>query len=597
MFRKLSKLLKPEKKYFIGAIIAAFFNSMFLLLLPLVIRFIIDCVLSGGDASGDRLFGFISGVLGEVDYLRENMWICAVSVIVLAICQAICTFFRGRLTAVGAENIAKRQKDDLYDHIQNLPYNYHVKAQTGDLVQRCTSDVDTIRRFISTQFMEIFRIIFTASLAFTILLNFNVKLAFIAICIVPIISFSAYFYVGKMNANFREVEVKEGELSTLMQENFTGVRVVRAFGREVFEFEKFKKANEEYKNLLYIGLNYMAVFWGVSDCLCFMQVAAVLIAGSYMAYMGDISVGTLFVFILYMGNLVWPLRQLGRILSNSSRAGVSLGRINEILYTPLEENSPDAIKPDLKGDIVFENLSFSYESNKPVLKDISFTIKNGQKIAILGSTGSGKSSLIHLLLRLYDYKQGSIKINGNEIKDIDKRYLRERIGIVLQEPFLYSKTIIENIKMAKDNVIDDEVYEASKTANVHDVIESFKDGYETIVGERGVTLSGGQKQRVAIARTLVKDSDIFIFDDSLSAVDTETDALIQAELKEKSKGVTTFIISQRITTLMNADKIFVMENGKITDSGTHEELIGRDGLYYRVWNIQNALEDEFEKEA
>ena len=597
MFGKILKMIKPEKKYFFIAGIATLLNSVFMLLLPLIVRFVIDYVLSGADASDDIMFNYIINIFGDVSYLRDNIWICSLVIIGLAVCQAICAFFRGKLTSIGAENIAKRQKDSLYDHIQNLPYDYHVKAQTGDLIQRCTSDVDTIRRFISTQFMEMFRILFTAGIAFSVLLNFHVGLAFVAICVIPVISISAYYYMGKINASFSAADIKEGELSTIMQENFTGVRVVRAFGREVFELEKFKKVNVEYRDLMYKNLNYMAVFWGISDFLCFFQIGTVILSGAYMAYSGYISLGTLFVFTTYVNSLVWPLRQLGRILSNLGRTRISLERINEILYTPLEVNAEDAIKPDLKGSIVFKDVSFNYESNKPVLKNISFTVENGQKIAILGSTGSGKSSLMHLLLRLYDYKQGSIKINGHELNSIDKKHLRERIGIVLQEPFLYSKTIRENVKMAKDNVSDDEVYKAARVANIHDVINEFKDGYETMVGERGVTLSGGQKQRLAIARTLVKDSDILIFDDSLSAVDTETDAIIQAELKENAKGVTTFIISQRITTLMSADKIFVMEGGKITDSGTHEELIGRDGLYYRVWNIQNTLEDEFEKEA
>ena len=597
MFGKILKMIKPEKKYFLAAGVATLLNSVFMLLLPLVLRFVIDYVLSGAAATDDALFNWSVSIFGNVEYLRDNIWICSIIIIGLAICQAICAFFRGSLTALGAENISKRQKDQLYDHIQHLPYNYHVKAQTGDLIQRCTSDVDTIRRFVSTQFMEIFRIVFTASIAFSILLSFHAGLALAAICVIPVISISAYYYMKKINASFAAADIKEGELSTIMQENFTGVRVVRAFGREVFELEKFKKVNMEFRDLMYKNLHYMAVFWGVSDFLCFFQIAVVILIGAYMAYIGNITLGTLFVFMTYVNNLVWPLRQLGRILSNLSRTEVSLGRINEILYAPLEENRSDDIKPDLKGDIVFDNVNFHYESNKLVLKDISFTIKNGQTVAILGSTGSGKSSLMHLLLRLYDYENGSITINGNELKSIDKKHLRERIGIVLQEPFLYSKTIRENIKMAKDSVTDEEIYTAAQTANIHTVINEFKDGYETMVGERGVTLSGGQKQRVAIARTLVKNSDILIFDDSLSAVDTQTDALIQRELKEKARDITTFIISQRITTLMNADMIFVMEGGRITDVGTHEELIERDGLYYRVWNIQNTLEDEFEKEA
>jgi ATP-binding cassette subfamily B protein len=395
---------------------------------------------------------------------------------------------------------------------------------------------------------------------------------------------------------FLAADAKEGELSTVMQENFTGVRVVRAFGREKFELEKFKKFNKEFKNLNYISLEYIAKYWGGTDLLCFFQISLVVVVGSLMAYNNEISLGTLFVFTIYVNSLVWPLRQLGRILSQMGRMEVSLTRINEILHTPLEEGTKDSVKPDLRGDIVFDNVYFEYEPGVPVLKNMSFTVKQGEKIAVLGSTGSGKSSLMHLLLRLYDYKKGSIKINGTELRDIDKKYLREHIGIVLQEPFLYSKTIMENIKMAKDNLSDEEVYEAAKAASVHDVIMGFKQQYNTVVGERGVTVSGGQKQRIAIARTLVKDSDILIFDDSLSAVDTETDMKIQAELKENNKGITTFIISQRITTLMDADRIFVMENGQLADSGSHAELISRDGLYYRVWNIQNTLEEEFESE-
>lgn len=578
------------------ATIAALFAASFVLMTPLVIKFILDYILPGVPAE-EGIFLTVAESLGGIEHLRQNVWILAIIIVCISIAQGVCVFIRASFSAAGAEKISEAQKNELYDHIQKLPYDYHVKAKTGDLIQRCTTDVETVRRFIASQFMEIFRIIFSATIAITLMLTFNVGLTFIAVMFIPIIFYSAYKFSSVISSSFLDVEHKEAELSTVMQENFTGVRVVRAFGREVFELDKFKDKNKGFRELMYKHLMHIARFWGISDLLCFLQIITVISTSAYMAYTGRITLGTMVVFTSYVNNLVWPLRQLARIVSDMNKMEVSLGRINEILFTPVEEREENSLKPDLQGDIIFEDVSFAYEKDKSVIKSISFSAKRGEKIAILGATGSGKSSLMHLLLRLYDYDKGSITLNGVELSKIDKQHLRQRVGIVLQDTFLYSKTIMGNIKMAKDIVEDDEVFHSTKTANIHSDIENFEKGYETMVGERGVTLSGGQKQRVAIARSLVKNSDILIFDDSLSAVDTHTDALIQAELKKTGEGVTTFIISQRITTLMGADKILVMEGGKITDSGTHDELISRDGLYYKIWNIQNALEEEFEREV
>ena len=595
MLRKLLKLIYPERKKFIIATIAAFFAACFVLMAPLVIKFILDYILPGTPAD-EGVFLMVAERLGGIEHLRQNIWICAVIIIVIAVLQGFFVFIRGSFSAAGAEKISEAQKNELYDHIQKLPYDYHVKVKTGDIIQRCTTDVETIRRFIASQSMEIFRIVFAATIAFTLMLTFHVGLAFVAIIFLPVIFYSAYKFSSVISSSFLEVEHKEAELSTVMQENFTGVRVVRAFGREAFELDKFRVQNKEFRALMYKHLIHIARFWGISDFLCFLQIITVISASAYMAYTGRITLGTMVVFTSYVNNLVWPLRQLARIVSDMNKMDVSLNRINEVLFTPAEDDK-DGLTPALDGDIVFKDVSFAYEKNKPVIDSISFAVKKGEKIAILGATGSGKSSLMHLLLRLYDYDKGSITINGVELRKMSKSHLRKRIGIVLQDTFLYSKTIMGNIKMAKDIVDDSEVYDAAKVANIHGDIENFELGYETIVGERGVTLSGGQKQRVAIARTLVKNSDILIFDDSLSAVDTQTDALIQAELRNTGAGVTTFIISQRITTLMGADRILVMEGGKITDSGTHEELISRDGLYHKIWDIQNTLEEEFEREV
>ena len=432
-----------------------------------------------------------------------------------------------------------------------------------------------------------------ASLYF--MLSLSVKMTFVSIAVVPIIFLFSFIFFSKIKKAFKEADEAEGRLSTVLQENLTGIRVVRAFGRQAYEARKFDEKNTEYTNLWYRLNAIMALYWSSSDLLAMGQIGAVLVLGVYWAAQGEITLGTLMAFMSYEWMLLWPVRQLGRILSDMGRTQVSLGRIKEILEKPLEDMNEGGLTPPMDGDIEFKNVYFEYEKGKPVLKDVSFKVKGGQTVAILGATGSGKSSLVHLLQGLYDYNKGSITIGGVELRDIDKRYLRRQVGIVLQEPFLFSKTIKDNIALAKLDASDKDIYKAASIAAVHDVIKEFEQGYDTTVGERGVTLSGGQKQRVAMARTLILDSSILIFDDSLSAVDTETDNAIRQALSEHSKGVTTFIISHRITTISQADIILVMEDGRIVQSGTHEELLSQEGMYRRIWSIQNALEEELEK--
>ena len=558
---------------------------------PLIFRLFIDSVLGDEEATG-VMVRFVTA-FGGIDALRRNIWICCVAYVIVAVLNGFTGFLRGRSSNVAAENVAREMKDNLYDHLQKLPYDYHVKAQTGDLIQRCTSDVETIRRFLGAQMIEMARTLFSMVFALIAIGSISVKMMLISLIFLPIIFVFSYVFFKKVRQSFTKSDEKEGELSAVLQENLSGVRVVRAFGRERYEMDKFSEKNASLRKLNYLVNKLLAYYWSLSDVLCFAQIAAVLIVGIVMAMQGEITLGGLVAINSYTNMLIWPIRGLGRILSDMGKMQVSLGRVNEILDTPEEQDTPGAEPYPLNRDIVFENVTFEYEKDKPVLNGLSFAVKPGETIAILGPTGSGKSTLMHLLLRLYDYGGGSIKIGGVELRDIRKPWLRERVGIVLQEPFLFSKTIVENLRMAKDQVEDQEIYAATRTASVHDVIEGFDLGYSTILGERGVTLSGGQKQRVAIARTLIKNSDILIFDDSLSAVDTETDAQIRAALNETSRDVTTFIISQRITTLMNADRIFVIEGGRLTDSGTHKELTDRDGLYSRIWNIQSMLEDDF----
>ena len=566
---------------------------------PLVTRIAIDNVLGDQPLSPNLLVMWLVNLLGGIEAWQENIWLAAIAFVIFQLFIAVFVFGRQRVLALGGENTAKRLKDLLYDHIQKLPYNYHVHAKTGDLIQRCTSDVETTRRFLQQQTVEIARAVFFTCFALGIMFTINVTLTLVAMAFLPIIFIFSYIFFKNVRRVFKMADEAEAELTTVLQESLTGVRVVRAFGRARFEVDKFINKNNEFRSLQFRQMKFLSWYWSSSDILCWGQVLIVFIVGIIFTYNDQLTAGELLVFNINTGMMVWPMRQLGRVISDLGRMQVALGRVYEILDTPAEKDTPGAQPHDLRGDIVFKNVDFEYESSegRKIFDSISFEIKKGETIAVLGATGAGKSTLMHVLLRLYDYGDGNITVNGKELSTISKNHLREKIGIVLQEPFLYSKTIQNNLEMAKDEVSKDEIVEATKTASAHEFIEEFEDGYDTMVGERGVTLSGGQKQRVAIARTLIKNSEMLIFDDSLSAVDTETDAQIRAALSERAGDVTTFIISQRITTLMDADRIFVIEGGKLTDQGSHDELLSRDGLYKRIWDIQSMLEQDFEKEG
>ena len=581
---------------YIGAILTVVVAVAVAFISPLLLSEVIDSVI--GSTRPLNLPGPLQGWLdarGGRDFLVNNMWILALVLIGINVLNGIVMFLRGKWTAQASESIAEKMRNRLYRHLQTLPYDYHVKAATGDLIQRCTSDVETVRRFLSGQVVEIFRAVFMLVIALVIMLRMNVKMTLVSMMLVPLLFGYGMVFFKLTMKRFRETDEAEGRMSAVLQENLTGVRVVRAFGRESFEVDKFNRVNDRFRDLAARQANLLAYYWSISDMLTMAQNAISLLYGVVLAARGEITVGDLLVFTSYVGQLLWPVRQLGRILSDMGKSFVALDRIDEILCQKSEQNAAAMLKPPIDRDIVFDHVTFAYDRDRPVLRDVSFTVPKGATVAILGATGSGKSSLMHLMQRLYDCTGGRITIGGVDIKDIDKAYLRSRVGLILQEPFLYSRTIESNLGIAKPGITPDEVREAARTACADGFISEFENGYDTLVGERGVTLSGGQKQRVAIARTLCKENDVLIFDDSLSAVDTETDAAIRAALKKRGEGITTFIISHRITTLSQADFIVVLDQGRVIQMGTHDELIRQEGLYQRVNMIQNSLEDELEK--
>lgn len=574
------RFFKGAKKYFAVAVIASFITTVFNSLTPQIFRFTIDSVLDGD----------------KYPYLSEHLWVIAGVLVGVAMLSGAAMFFSRFFTARAGENFAENMRNALYAHVQRLPSAWHDKNQTGDIIQRCTSDVEVIRNFVVTQLLEVFRTVFLIGVSFAMMWSMNRKLSGIVLLFVPVIVvYSAVFY-RLIARRFTDADEAEGELSTVVQENATGVRVVRAFGREQYEMERFRKKNDAFAKL-WIRLGTLSgLYWGMGDLITGLQVITVIVAGALEAVNGNISVGEFIAFASYNTALVWPVRGLGRILSDMSKAGVSFERVDHIIKAEEEAYGRKEEAPLSDFDISFSHVSFAYEEGQKVLSDVSFHIPQGKIFGILGGTGSGKSTVTQLLARFYELKEGegSISLGGQDIREIPLEILRRNVAMVLQEPFLYSRTIKENIAASNPDATFEEIRNAAKIACVDDAIMSFPDGYDTLVGERGVTLSGGQRQRVAIARMLLQKAPVLIFDDSLSAVDAETDSLIRKALSVHMKGSTVILISHRITTLMAADEIMVLKQGRAEEMGTHSELIAKNGIYRKIYEIQMSHDDRNE---
>ncbi len=587
--------LKNSKRWFVFSTVSALLVSVCELLSPQIIRFTVDSVI--GNEPPDLPQGILSILEAEggVALLREKLWIIPIAVVLTAIFNVLFKYCFSVCNTRGAETLVKRMRDTLFAHIERLPFSWHMKNQTGDIIQRCTSDVETVKRFLSEQLTQVFRIVCLLTMSLVFMFSMNTTLSLIALCAIPVIFAYSMLFHKRISGSFAECDENEGKLSAIAQENLTGVRVVRAFGREKYERDRFEEQNNKYCSLWTRLSMIFSVFWGTADLISAVQVMLIIIFGASLTISGDITAGEYITFISYNSMLIWPVRMLGRMISNISKANVSLDRIYYIMSSEEEKDRENAQCPDFRGaDIVFENVSFGYDGCPELLHDINVSIKAGSTVGILGSTGSGKSTLIHLLDRLYDLPDGcgKITIGGVDIADIKGEHLRRNIGIVLQEPYLFSRSISDNIGIALENASMEKIREASAVAAFEETADSFADGFDTFVGERGVTLSGGQKQRAAIARMLTAKAPIMIFDDSMSALDTETDAKIRTALRDKLSDSTVIIVSHRITTLMQADRILVLENGRITESGTHADLVDNGGLYSKVYALQSKLESD-----
>lgn len=597
-FKMLYSFIKGLRWFYVLAVLFTMLAIVFNYLMPQIIRIIVDNVIRTQELKLPKLLLDFVNHFGGIELLRSSLGICAALALLLAVLSGVFTYLYRYCMAKASEGTIRKMRNRLYEHIQKLPYSWHVKNQTGDIVQRCTSDVETVKNFLSIQFIEMVRTVFLVGFSLTLMFLMNVKLSLIALAFLPVVIAYSSIFFKKIADRFKYADEAEGALSAMVQENFTGVRVVRAFGRQAYEIDNFDVKNDYFANY-WIKLGYLlSNYWGIGDLVSGLQVMLIIVLGAVESSHGVITLGEFLVFVYYNSMLVWPVRQFGRILSEMSKTSVSLDRINEILSQDQEKDSPDAVTPPMNRDIEFKNVNFDYEGQKTVLKDISFKIKTGTTFGILGGTGSGKSTVMYLLDRLFELPQGngSIEIGGVDIRKIKLEHLRKNIGFVLQEPFLFSKTIQQNIDAFDGTSSLESIRHFADIAAVDDAVMGFSKGYETIVGERGVTLSGGQKQRVAIARMLMQRSPIMIFDDSLSAVDSETDAKIRGALKENTSGSTVVLVSHRITTLMNADVIMVLEEGQISEMGTHSQLLqNKNGIYKRIYDIQSSLETELQE--
>lgn len=588
------RFLKGSKRFFLLSIIFTCINSLTDMAMPQLIRCTVDNVMGGAPAKLPA--AIMQGIanIGGFEYLKANLWIMALAVIAVASVKVASQYFFRVCNTKATETLSKTTRDSLFSHIIKLPYSWHIKNQTGDIIQRCTSDIATMNGFVSEELTVMFRIVVTLLFSLIFMLKMHTALTLIALSLFPVIIINSILFDRKVEENFQKFDLCEARVSATVQENLTGARVVRAFGQESSELKKFRERNEMMTVAGKQTGRVFGIFCGVSDILAGCQIMLVIICGAAFCIRGGMTAGEYIAFVSYNTMLAWPLNELGRTITNLGKTSVSIDRIRYIMEADIEKAPVNALMPPLDKDISFENVAFAYGDAAPILKNISFTMKTGSTLGILGGTGSGKSTLVLLLDKLYALEEGhgSITIGGVDIKDIDTSYLRKNIGMVLQDPYLFSRSIAENIGMAGENVSQADIEAAAKAACIDASIKAFAKGYDTCVGERGVTLSGGQKQRVAIAQVLMQNKPIMIFDDSLSAVDTETDAAIRASLEKRFGSASIILISHRITTLAKADKIIVIENGRVAEQGTHAELISGNGIYRKIYDIQTAGREE-----
>ena len=591
----LWRITAGQRLRYLSATAATGVSSGFMLLAPLVGMYAIDVVVERDFDKGSPWLVAISGLFDQSDAFIAYLAVSALAGLLLAALSAVFMYLRGRWSAMATEAIARRLRDALFQRLHHLPARFFDEADTGDLVQRCSSDVETVRVFLATNVVEIGRSILMIAAMAPILFWRDTRLAALSLCLMPFITVGAYLFFSLVKRQFKVADEAEGKLTTVLQENLTGIRVVRAFARDEHEIARFATSNHAFRDHLYRLNRLEALYWGISDFVSLGQISIVVIAAGVFLAQGTITVGELFAFLTLVSMAIWPVRRLGHVLADSGKAVISLKRINHILEAEVEPPSrspaPRHLPERADGDIVFDHVSADYQPGQPVVVDLSVHIPAGQTVGIVGAPGSGKSTLIRLLMRLYPVNDGRILIDGTDIRDVDGQWLRQQIGVVMQDPFLYSRSIAENLRVARPDADKAHLVEVAQEAAIHDAIAEFPAGYEAPVGERGITLSGGQRQRLALARALLKDPPVLVLDDSLSAVDTNTERRILNALAERRGRHTTIVIAHRLSSVKDADRILVLADGRLVQDGSHATLATVPGPYQRLCEIQGALDE------
>ena len=592
--RNLWFITRGQRARYLAAVLAMGVSNLFMLSSPLVGMYALDALSADDLAQGapglTETALAVASVFGGTPVIAYLIVSALAGVLVTAL-GGLFLYLRGRWAAMASEAIARKLRDALYERLHHLPASFFDTADTGDLVQRCSSDVETVRMFLSAQVVEIGRAMLLLAIMTPMLFWRDARLAMLSVCLMPFIVLGAVAFFTRVKKVFLEVDESEAAMTAVLQENLTGIRVVRAFARQDFEINRFGERNAAFRNNYFRMNRLMGLYWGVSDMFCMAQITIVLIAGGAFLAAGTITVGELFAFITLVGMVLWPVRHLGRVLTDTGKAMVALKRINHILETEEETQEPVPEIGRARGDLAFEDLTFGYEPKRFVLRDVSVSIPAGQTVGIVGAPGSGKSTLIRLLLRLYSFAQGRITLDGLDITQVDRKWLRAQVGVVLQDPFLYSRSIEENLRVARPDAPVQDLIDATRDAAIHQAIEDFPAGYDSLVGERGVTLSGGQRQRLALARALLKDPPVLVLDDSLSAVDTGTELAILAALRRRRGRHTTLVIAHRLSSVRDADRILVLDEGQLVQDGDHQTLAALPGPYRRLCEIQGALDE------